>query len=193
MTDFQRMVRSRVTPDVGAGRIMTTDGGHHPGALWAQVAVDDLCSVGPALDPAHHSAALRMKADMVDLLEPLFEKVMERERDELHDDFSRMVAGVDPAPHVEDMLAEIMKASKGTRWESLFAEAMNVVAIRQLLSQHIATVLLGERSWHADRNPEHELALAFRDMHHPMSDYVTTDDDRELAFRLNLANSPGGV
>src|SRR5690348_2569642 len=158
---------SRVTPHVGSGRIMVTDGGQHPGEMWAQLIVDEMYSLSPDLDKPQVAAALRMRADMIEKLSPYFDKLMEAERNQLNDDYSRMVAGVDPAPHVDDMLKVVMDAAHGTRWEPMFNDSEIVMMIKQFLALHIATLLHGERSWHADRNADNEHAVAFRAMHHP--------------------------
>lgn len=159
---------SRLTPSVaGAGRIMITDGGSHPAELWAQMVVDDICQLGPNLDPKQQAAALRMQADMMEALTPLFELLLTQERDALHGDLARIASGVDPAPHLDDCLKAVLGAAAGTRWEPLFSDDENVMKLRQLLGQHIASLMHTERSWHADRNPGHDAAVAFRQLHHP--------------------------
>lgn len=179
---------SRVTPNVGAGRIMTTDGGPHPPELWAQVIVDDIVTLGPNLDPDREPAALRLRADLIEALSPLFKNAIDGERRALAANSAHMLAEHDTDKSAGELVAAIIKAVKGSLWETLFEDQEAREAMKEIAMRHMGTVQHIERSWHADRNPDSKDAAAFRALHHPLSTAVVTDEDRAQALAQNRAN-----
>lgn len=159
---------SRVTPHVpGGARIMITDGGAHPPEFWAQVTAEHIAPISPDLTGHRRDAALRLQLEIQKALEPHHHKVQHHEKGKLAADPDHLMTDVDPEPHLEEAMADILAAAKGTEWEGHFAKPEVLAAIRQEVGAHFATAQHIERSWHVDRNPKHKHAQAWRKRHHP--------------------------
>lgn len=152
-----------------AAQIMVTNGGPHPPESWAEVTsnwiVQDLIPV----DPAHPDAAKWRLAR--DELEMKLRKALVSHHANTQDYARRKLKQVghdrlshepDAGPHVDDAMAAIVEAAKGTPFEAHFTTDKVAEYCRKTLGQHFRTVDHIERSWHADRNPEIEQAKAFR-------------------------------
>lgn len=162
------MPNSTITPQVdGAGRVMITNGGPHPPDFWAQATAEHIAPIAPSMTGARRLAALALQARIQEALTPHHQAVQDTERGKIAADPERLLAPVDPEPHLDAALAAIQAAAAGTEWEAHFRDPAVVETIRREIGIHFATAQHIERSWHADRNPALPAAVAFRAQHHP--------------------------
>jgi hypothetical protein len=161
-------ITTRISPHIpSTGRIMVTDGGPHPPEAWAQITAEHIAPLGPNLVGERHRRAVELQFKIAELLEPIYKTAQETERSGLTADTARVAVPVDPEPHLDAAIAAIQAAAKGTEWEGHFSDAEVVKLVRREVGIHIATTQHIEKSWHADRNPTHPAAQAFRATHHP--------------------------
>ena len=64
---------------------------------------------------------------------------------------------------------DIIEASKGTSFESHFANPDVKLYLTDLLNQHFNTSIFVERSWHADVHSHTDQALEFRAKYHSLN------------------------
>lgn len=160
--------KTRISPyQLGAGRVMITDGGPHPASAWAQVTAEHIAPIGPDVIGERRAAALKLQAAIMLAVTPHHIAVQEGERSKLAADANHIMKEPDPEPHLDGAVAAIQSAAKGTEWEAHFQDSAVAAMIRQEVGSHFATVQHIEKSWHADRNPKHPAAIAFRAQHHP--------------------------
>lgn len=160
---------------------MITDGGPHPAEVWAQVTAEHIAPIGPDVTGHRRLAALALQANIATAIEQHHQSVMDVERSKLAADPNHIVAPVDPGAHLDAAVAAVQEAAKGTEWEDHFADPddgrtkdgkvtnSRLALIRQEIGTHFATVQHIEKSWHADKNPSHPAALAFRAQNHPVT------------------------
>jgi hypothetical protein len=159
---------TRVTPFApGAGRVMITDHGPHPADAWAQITAEHIAPINPDMAGQRRTKALKLQMAIADALEPHHQAVQDAERARLGADAAHIMAPPDPEPHLDAAVAAIRGAAQGTEWESHFAGPERLALIRREIGIHFATAQHIEKSWHADRNPAHPAARAFRAQHHP--------------------------
>ena len=164
MTDAA--LSSSISPCVaGAGRVMVTNGGPHPPDFWAQATAEHIAPINPDMTGQRRRLALRLQAAIEDALLPHHTTVQEAERSALSADAAHMLTPLDPEPHLDEAVAAVQAASKGTEWEAHFLDPEVVAEMRQQIGIHFATAQHIERSWEADRDPSHPAAVAFRAQH----------------------------
>ena len=166
--------------------ILVTDGGPHSAEKWAEATSSHIVDIAQHVAGEKRAAAVKLQAAIIDILEGHHTTVQNGERAKLagvtgHD---RLQAELDPEHHLslEQVVAEIIAAANGTPWEADFnyagqeahfgeegehypripSMAENLTA---LLSNHFASSMHIERSWHADRNPAEHQSIKFKQTH----------------------------
>jgi hypothetical protein len=160
-------IQTRITPfDPKAGRLMITDGGPHPAEAWAQVTAEHIAPLGPDVTGRRRARGLELQLAIAAALEPHHQTVQDTERGKLIANLDHIANPVDPEPHLDEAMTAIAAAAKGTEWEAHFNDPERLALMRLEVGTHFATAQHIEKSWHADRNPTHPAAKAFRAAHH---------------------------
>lgn len=143
--------------------VMKTNFGPHPASLWAETTADQILTVDPSASEDQLQAGNILRDKLVDVLEKHHAIVQKHERDELTDDHERLATELKPEEyHVEEAVAAVAAAAAGTMFADHFAKSDVKDYPRRLLTQHFQTSMDIERSWHADRNPDVDVAKAYR-------------------------------
>lgn len=142
---------------------MATNGGAHAPATWAQATVDHIVTLDKGADPENARIAEALKADLRSLLEGIYTQLLEAEKQLLADDIERLVAPLEAdGAFIKEAAEKLMSLLS----RSVFAEHFKQPRVQQyllsMLSQHFATALDVERSWHSDANQEHDVAQAYQ-------------------------------
>lgn len=165
--------------------VLITDGGPHPAEKWAEATASHIVDIAEHVGGARRGAAVKLQAAVIDILEGHHHTIQNGERGKIKEHkLDRLTHDIDPEHHlsVDEVVAEIVAAAAGTPWEADFNypgqvesvdpdgthhPAINSMAqnLKELLTQHFATSIHVERSWHADRNPGTEQATAFHAKH----------------------------
>jgi hypothetical protein len=149
--------------------VLITNGGPHSPEKWAEATASNIVDIAQHVAGEKRAAAVKLQAAIIDILEGHHAAVQNGERAQIaaigHD---RLQAPNNPDDHLslDDAVAQIIQAAKGTPWEADFANPEMAPNIKALLSSHFATSIQIERSWHADRNPGVPQAVAFRNQFH---------------------------
>lgn len=160
---------TRISPYVpGQGRIMVTDHGPHPADAWAQITAEHIAPIGKDVTGHRRLKALELQAKIALAIEPHHQKVQNDEGIKLGVDTAHVMNPVDPSEHLDAAVKAIQDAAVGTEWEGHFKDPERVALIRQEVASHVATIQHIEKSWHADKNPDHPASVAFRAQHHPV-------------------------
>lgn len=149
-------------------RILVTNGGPHSADKWAEATASHIVDIADHIAGERRGAAIKLQAAIIDILTTHHTTVQSGERDKiLADGHPRLQADLDPGQHlsIDDVVAEIIGAAQGTQWESDFNAPETPAHIKALLTQHFATSMHIERSWHADRNPGAAESVLFRSTH----------------------------
>jgi hypothetical protein len=148
-------------------QILVTDGGPHPSQKWALASARQIVPLAAVTDPERMTAAMRLQADVAEILDGHHSSVQDAERAGLSergdDHFAHHFAA---DSYVEDAIAEIQAAAVGTPWEAHYADPTVQAVIAEVLEGHFRSSSHVERMWHADRNPESTVAQAFKARHH---------------------------
>lgn len=148
-------------------RLLKTDHGPHPADKWAVFTAEEifdtskLTNVGPwggrLLD------ARRVQLAIATALEAVHRKVETAEVDALTaDGTARIAAPHDGAAYVEEGIAAVLGAIKGSEWEGHFGRPEVQEEVRQVLAHHFITAQHVQRLWHLNRNPSTTGASAYR-------------------------------
>lgn len=146
--------------------VMATDGGPHAPDKWAVVTAEHIVDIDPMLqqrDSGRYMAARRLQIAVAGALVPHHAKVQRHEQDHLKRSAERFSAELDASEHLDDAIAAIQAAARGTLWEAHFQDPAVVDAMCFELHRHFATSMDIERQWHARRNkdlPEGQKYLA---------------------------------
>lgn len=70
------------------------------------------------------------------------------------------------ADHLDEAVAAVQAVADKSMFSQHFRKPEVVSFVRSTLGSHFASVRQIERSWHADKNPDHPKAKAFRDKYH---------------------------
>ena len=148
-------------------QILTTDGGPHPADKWATATAEMLVPLDKLTDGHRRNAAKRLQADIADALEPHHQGVHDAERAGIAAaGFDHFGTDFDHTAHTPPAVAAVIAASVGTPWEGHFADPTVQAIVAQVISTHFNTSADIERQWHADRNPDHEVAIAYKAARH---------------------------
>lgn len=131
--------------------IMVTNGGPHPPEKWAEQTASQIIDIAESAPGGLLAEARTFRAKIVDILtgHHFSVQVVERGHLGLHG-MARHAHPIDPSPHVDDPVAEIVEAAADTSFESHFARPEVQDYIRQTIGNHFATVIDVERKWHLD-------------------------------------------
>ena len=143
--------------------VMKTNFGPHPASKWADTTADQIVTVDPSASEDQLQAGNVLRDKLVDVLEKHHALVQKHERDELADDDERVATELKPEDyHVAEAVAAVIAVAAGTAFAAHFAKPEIVDYLHRLLTQHFQTSMDVERSWHADRNPDADVAQAYR-------------------------------
>lgn len=171
--------------------VLITNGGPHKSAAWAEATASHILEIADHISGSRRAGAIKLQAVIIDILESAHRTVKHGERAKLAEaNGSARLAHVhhDPKEHVNlDITADaIIAAAVGTPWEADFAfkgqpaddgnasmdiePRPKIASFKELLigtlTQHFASSMHIERSWHADRNPSDPQCRAFKQRHH---------------------------
>lgn len=145
-------------------QIMITNGGPHSHEKWAIATAEQIIQIGASATGTQAMDARKLENKVIEILEGSHKSVQEDERDNLKDD-DHLLTEFDASDYIDEPLAQIVEASKGTPFEGHFAKVETQSYLRDLLGTHFRTSMHIERSWHVDRNSDHVHAEAFRQRH----------------------------
>ncbi len=156
-------MKTIITPSVPkAGRVMITNGGAHPPEAWAQVTSEGIAPLGPDLIGKRRRAGIELQGKIADALETVYGNVQTSEQGRLKADTAQVSVRPDPTPHLDDCVAAVRAAVKGSEWEAQFSTPAAETFMRREIGIHVASIQYIEKSRHADRNPDHPAAVALR-------------------------------
>ena len=148
-------------------RVLKTDGGPHSPEKWAVATAEHICPIDDKVDGDRLLAAKKLQTAIAEALMPHHDKVQATERGHLHakgdDHFDNPL---DPTQHLDEAMAAIIGAAKGTPWEAHFSQADVQAAIRHEVGTHFASAMDIERQIHADKHPHHPKARAYKAARH---------------------------
>ncbi len=147
--------------------VMITDGGPHPPEKWAEQTASQIIDIAATAPEAKLKEAREFREKIVAILTPHHAKVQDHERGKLAASIERMATPLDPTPHIGEAVDAIIAAAKGLSFEAHFQQPETRAYLENLIGSHFATAMHIERSWHADRNPDHPHSKAFMAAHHP--------------------------
>lgn len=149
--------------------IMATNGGPHPADKWAETTASHIVTIADSLTGERRGAAIKLQAAIYDILLEHHTTVQSGERDKIKEfGVARLQHDMTPNDHVniDDAVADIVAATKGTAWEADFQKPDVQEYIKQVLSDHFMQNAFIERSWHSDRNSNTPEGAAFRKQFH---------------------------
>ncbi len=153
--------------------ILTTDGGPHPADKWAAETANQIVAMvqideasGSPAAVAARKAKPRLQLAIAEVMEDLHDNVMKYERAMLAEDGDdHLLTPLDPKggqlDTVEEAVTEILALTEGTPFAAHFAA--NAAAVQSTVAHHFALIMDIERSWHADRNPDSQKVIAYRE------------------------------
>jgi hypothetical protein len=158
--------------------ILATDGGPHPPEKWAQATVAQIMEIASSAPEALYREATDLERKLIELLAGHHASAQDLERGALSTSGAdHLAAPVDTAPHLSSAVADIVELAKGTSFEGHFSTPETQAYLAEVLHSHFHNVKMIERSWHADANPDHPLAKAFRAVASEGHALLTKSDD----------------
>ena len=166
--------------------LLATDGGAHSAEDWAYASAGMLLEAFKVDEKSPRRVQMEMAKDrarpkIADVLVKHHDAIQAAERKLLADGaHDRLAADLDPTEHsdIEAAIAETVAivvplAEQATLFSTAGGEptvstakdaieAHIALIVRQRVEADFRTVMHIERSWHADRNPDHPAAVAFR-------------------------------
>ena len=135
-------------------RILVTNGGPHEPESWAVATADMIFDTDGIQDGARRIAALEAKARLAKALTAHHQKVRDDERSALKAISDQRLT----APHVvesylDDAMADITAAMRGTPWEDHWSKPEVHEAAKAVLREHFVTAQHVERLWYSDPSP----------------------------------------
>jgi hypothetical protein len=132
--------------------VLATDGGPHPPEKWAEATADQIIDIGSTAPQALLSEARTLRAKLVAILTPHHDRVQQHERGALAaKGDAHLETPLDPSPHIDDPVAEIVAAAKGTSFAAHFQRPEVQQYLRDLIGHHFASAMHIERQWHPHR------------------------------------------
>jgi hypothetical protein len=144
--------------------IMITNGGPHSAEKWAETTSSHIVTIADGLSGERRGAAIKLQAAVYDVLVGHHTTVQNGERSKITEfGLDRLQHDMTPDDHVkiDDVLADIIAAAKGTPWEADFKKPEFAERLRPILVDHLMSNAFIERSWHTDRNINTPQAQAF--------------------------------
>jgi hypothetical protein len=161
--------------------IMATDGGAHPPEKWARTTASQIISIASSAPDALLREATDFEARLVETLTKHHGLVQDSERGALGTEGpERLASVIDTSQHTPDAVDDVIALARGTSFAAHFAKPEVRAYLERLLHEHFHHSMHIERSWHADANPDHPHAVAFRAIR-DNGHAVLTDDDSDHA------------
>lgn len=130
---------------------MITEGGPHPPEKWAEQTADQIISVAESAPDALLAEARSFHRAIIDILTKHHASVQRIEREHLRSKGAGHYASpIDPLPHIENPVTQIIDTAKGTSLESHFAQPFIKTYLMQVIGNHFHDVVMIERSYHRD-------------------------------------------
>ena len=118
------MSDSRITaPTAGGARVMVTNNGHHSVDFEAQVTAEQIAPIHESVTGVRRFRAMELQGKIAMALIPHHQKVRDREADKLTEEGDRHlrpVAQAEPQQFLDDAMAAIQEAARGSEWEKQF-------------------------------------------------------------------------
>lgn len=149
-------------------RALITNNGTHSPEKWAVATAEHICPIDEsAMSADRLLAAKKLQVAIAEALIPHHTKVQHHEKGALKEKGDEHFdTPCDPSIHLDEAMAAIIAAAKGTPWEAHYARADVQAAIRQEVGNHFATAMDIERQHHADKHPHHKKAQSYKAMRH---------------------------
>lgn len=144
--------------------VLATDGGPHPPETWAAVTASQVIDIASSASGALLAEARDFRARVEEILVGHHRLAQEHERGGLATEGAeRLGTDIDTSGHVPDAVDDIIAAAKGTSFAAHFAQPPVRAYLERLVHEHFHHSMHIERQWHADSNPEHPHAAAFKE------------------------------
>ncbi len=148
-------------------RTMATNGGPHTPEKWAVETATHITPTDPGITQDRLLEVERLRLKIAEALVVHHDRVQREERGHLATKGDARFDEPHDASHLLDqMVADVVDAAKGSPFEAHFAKPEVQAVIRQEVHGHFVTVQHIERLWHGDRNPS-SAAKAYRERFHP--------------------------
>ena len=147
-------------------RILVTNNGTHSPEKWAMTTAEMIFDIGSAIAGDHLIQAQKLQLAIAEALVPHHDSVQTTEKSRLTDDVSHIHTPHSADEYLDDTIASILAAAKGTPWEAHFKRSEVQDAAREVIANHFMTAQHIERLWHADRNPDCAVSQAYKARFH---------------------------
>jgi hypothetical protein len=154
--------------------ILTTDGGSHPPAKWAEQTagqIADIISIDPNSVAFDELTAQKnaFEKEITETLTAHHDTVQKHEQTQLSEvGMDRLTHPLLPEDqHLDDAVNSVDNVAQTKIFGSHFKKPEVQHYVKQVIGSHMASIQHIERSWHADKNPDHEHAKAFKAHYHP--------------------------
>jgi hypothetical protein len=145
--------------------VLITDGGVHPPETWAEVTANQIIDISRTAKGALLEEAEGFRSRIVQALVGYHRLVQEYEREQLSKDDRHMLSKLDPTPHIDDPVEDIVRLGRGTSFAQHLAKPETQDYLRRLVGGHFCTVMHIERLAHADQNKDHPHRRTYKEMH----------------------------
>lgn len=136
---------------MSTGIMITNDGPHSP-AKWAVATAAQIVEIGTDATSTQAVEARKLELAIIGLLEEHHAAVQEGERGKIAVLGTERALDANEHVTVDDVVDDIVDASKGSIFEAHFAVVETQKYLADLIASHFATSMDIERKWHADRS-----------------------------------------
>lgn len=144
-------------------KILKTDNGLHSPEKWAVATAETIFDISEIkLDDNKLIPAKKLQALIAEVLVPHHNKVQTTERENLRADRSHVLTPYSAKNYVDDAINEIIALSINSPWQIHFSKSDVQAAVKQVITEHMITSQHIERLWHADQNPDNEIAQQYK-------------------------------
>jgi hypothetical protein len=150
--------------------LIATNGGPHPPEKWAAVSAASIIQISEGAIGKNLAEGRDLEKKIVAILERQHKDVQEHERAQIKSFAgSRLMHPLDLGDHrLEQKVAEIVAAAKGSLFEYHFHKVEVQKHLYQVLGRDFASVMDIERSWYADRllvtDDQHSVAKRYHEL-----------------------------
>lgn len=140
--------------------ILRTENGPHPADAWAMVTAQQIVDYDQQLSTDKLAKAQELREQVARVLQPHFEKVQTEEQSKLAADSAAIASPL--VIEIADAVGEVLAKLIESLWADHFKRPEVQDVVRDTIQRNMNTIAYIERSWHADRNPDHPAVAAFR-------------------------------
>jgi hypothetical protein len=144
--------------------ILKSDGGSHTPDMWAQITASQIINIASSAPEILLSEARSFEQKLITLLTDYHDQVQKDEQAVLaKEGCEHLNEHIDTSKHLHDCLDEVIKLAKGTSFANHFDKPETKAYIERVIHEHFHHSMHIERSWHADKHPDHEHSKIFKD------------------------------